>query len=62
MRWIPTRFESERRIAKAAKLGRRRPPLTAPRRSAARSTPHWSRRAACERRPLRALRCAPKRW
>jgi hypothetical protein len=33
-----------------------RSPLTAPRRSA-RLTPAWSRRAACERRPLRRVGC-----
>ena len=33
-----------------------RVPLTAPRRSA-RLTPAWSRRAACERRPLRRVGC-----
>lgn len=57
MQWVPSRFLSYRRRANRA-------PLTAPRRSASamRPTPRWSRRAACERRPMRQVRCAPKRW
>lgn len=44
----------------AARRGARAP-LTAPRR-AMRRTPAWSRRAACERRPLRRVGCGRGRW
>jgi hypothetical protein len=38
-----------------------RAPLTAPRRRQ-RSTPAWSRRAACERRPMRRVACGMRRF
>ena len=50
--------------ARSTRTGKRsrsaRAPLTAPRRNA-RQTPAWSRRAACERRPMRRVACGTRR-
>lgn len=44
---------------KSSRAGRA--PLTAPRRNQ-RATPAWSRRAACERRPMRRVACGMRRF
>lgn len=64
MRWVPPRYLNAGRLATVTGRSTRTPrtPLTAPRRQPARATPAWSRRAACERRPLRRVACVSKRW
>ncbi|HYI15746.1 MAG TPA: hypothetical protein VEX37_10175 [Thermomicrobiales bacterium] len=63
-RWITTTtrlLTTRGRPTHLAKSSRSaRAPLTAPRRNQ-RTTPAWSRRAACERRPMRRVACGMRR-
>jgi hypothetical protein len=64
-RWIMTTTRLLTTHGRPAALGKpsrsSRAPLTAPRRNQ-RKTPAWSRRAACERRPMRRVACGPRRF
>ena len=64
-RWITTTTRLLTTRGRPAHLGKTsrssRAPLTAPRRNQ-RATPAWSRRAACERRPMRRVACGMRRY